>query len=102
MKEVLKTVFFIGWFLMIVINSFIFFQNIWIYYSQNKKKFKWFPFLSPFSFNSYELMISSLLTYNWKIENKNIRNKRKVNKLSKILGYLFLMIIFTGIIFLLL
>ena len=102
MKEVLKTVFFIGWILMIVINSFIFFQNIWIYYSQNKNKFKWFPFLSPISFDSYELMISSLLTFSWKLENKNIRNKRKVNKLSKILGYLFLMIIFIGIILLLL
>ena len=102
MKEVLKVVFFIGWFLMIVINSIIFYQNIWIYYSQNKNKYKWFPFLSPFSFDSYELLISSLLTFNWKLENKNIRYKKNVNKLSKFLGYLFLIIILTGIIFLLL
>ena len=71
--------------------------NIWIYYCEDEDKFPMFPILNPFSFASFELILSSMFTFSWKIEGNNRKLKRNVNRLIKFSGIMVLIIIVTVI-----
>ncbi len=68
-----------------------FYINIWIYYSADKNKYPFFPILNPFSIASYELMLNSMIKFNWKVENKAKGLKRNSNMLRKFAGILLLL-----------
>ena len=73
------------------------YMNFWIYYSADHNKFPLFPFLNPFSFSTYELMLNSMFKLNWKIEGENEKLKRKSNKLRRFSGIMLLLSIAGGI-----
>jgi len=72
--------------------------NIWIYYSDEKSKYPFFPILNPFSISSYQLMINSMFKLDWKTEDGNKKLKHKSNKLRKFSGIMFLVTLAFGLI----
>lgn len=72
-------------------------MNLWIYYSADHNKYPLFPFLNPFSFSSYALMLNSIFKLKWKVEGENEKLKRKSNKLRLFSGIILLVNFIIGI-----
>ena len=86
---IVKAIFMIEAFLFIITSSLIFYQNIWILHSENPKKYKWFLF-NPF------LLFDAMFIFSWNEKVGGNRGlKKKVNKLSKFLGVLILLVFLT-------
>ncbi len=87
--KIIKVVFVIEALLFIVVYSSIFYKNMWILHSDKPNKYKWFLF-NPF------LFFDSIFIFSWNVKvGKNKNLKRKVNKLSKVLRWLFLLFFLT-------
>ena len=90
--EILKVFFIIECVLLLVVYQLIFYKNMWILHSDNPDKYKWFLF-NPF------LQLDSIFTFSWNEKvGKNRNLKKSVNKLSKFLGMLIILILLTEII----
>lgn len=97
MTEIITGITIIGFILAFFSFGIGIYVNLWIYYSDDKSKYPFFPILNPFSFSSYELMLNSMFKMNWKIEGKNEKLKQKSNKLRKFSGIMLLIAIGSGI-----
>jgi len=97
MIEILNGIIIIGFLLAFFAFGIGMYMNIYIYYSEDKDKFTLFPILSPFSFDSYELIFNSMSKLNWKIENENKKLKYKSNKLRRFSGMMLLIALTSGI-----
>ena len=97
MNDIFLGIIFIEFALIIFPFGIAIYMNIWIYYCEDEDRFPYFPFLNPFSYSSYELMLNSMFKMNWEVENENKKLKRKSNKLRKFSGKMLLVIIGTGI-----
>ena len=87
--------------LFVITYMVVCFLNFWIYYDSDKKKYKYFLFLNPFSISTYELFFKSFFTFRWgEIKNKDNKFRKIVNKLSIFLGILILTILISSLTFL--
>src|SRR5680860_38614 len=98
MTEILTIIIIGQIFLILICYGLIFYQNLWIYYSENPEKHKYFPLLNPFSISTYSLMISSMFTLKWnENEGEKKRLKKNVNKIRKLLITLIGIAIISGV-----
>ncbi len=97
MNDIIFGVIFIGIALSFFSFGIAFYMNLWIHYSADHNKYPLFPFLNPFSFSSYELMLNSMFKLKWKVEGENEKLKRKSNKLRRFSGIMLLINIILGI-----
>ena len=97
MSDIFFGIIFCGFVLSLFSFSIAFYMNIWIYYSEDKNKYPYFPFLNPFSFSSFELMFNSMFKIIWDVEHENKKLKLQSNKLRKFSGFMILISIITTI-----
>jgi hypothetical protein len=84
MVEIFNAIIFIGFALALFSFAIGVYMNVWIYYCEEDHKFPLFPFLNPFSFSSYELLLNSMFKFDsWEVNGENQKLKRKSNNLRK-------------------
>lgn len=97
MNDIFFGIILIGFALSIFSFGIAIYINLWIYYSVDQNKYPLFPILNPFSFSSYELLLSSIFKLKWKVEGGNEKLKNISNKLRQFSGIILVITIVLSI-----